>query len=194
MLKQTDIINFFVESKALLEGHFLLTSGLHSPNYFQCARVMQYPKYTELLCKDLASRFKQDEIDTVISPAIGGIVAGYEVAKVLGKRSIFAERENNIMTLRRGFEISEGEKIIIIEDVFTTGKSIKEVKKVVEEHGGIVVGVGVFVDRSSKENDFGCPLYSLMRMKVETYDKESCPLCKEGIELVKPGSRKIERK
>lgn len=189
MLKQKEIAEILEDSNALLTGHFLLTSGLHSPNYFQCAKVLQYPKYTSILCIDLARRFKE-EVDVVVSPAVGGIVVGQEVGRELNKRTIFTERENEEMTLRRGFEIQPGEKVLIAEDVLTTGRSIREVIKVVEACGAELVGVGVLIDRSGGENMFDCPLESIMKMNVVTYTAEECPLCKEEIPLVKPGSRK----
>lgn len=190
MLKQVEIAEMFGKTGAFLNGHFLLSSGLHSPHYFQCALVLQHPNSASLLCKDLARSFKGIEIDVVVSPALGGIIVGQEVARELDKRAIFAERENNEMTMRRGFSLAEGERVLVVEDVLTTGKSIKEVIRVVTERGATVAGVGVLVDRSGGKS--GLPnVKSLMQVDVVTYTAETCPLCKQKLPLVKPGSRKI---
>jgi orotate phosphoribosyltransferase len=185
------ILEIFKKTGALLQGHFLLTSGRHSNIYFQCAKVLQYPEYTEQVCKIIADHFKDYNIDTVISPAMGGIIVGQEVARQLNKRSIFAEREDKKLTLRRGFTINQGEKILICEDVVTTGGSVYEVIDIVNEQGGEVVGVGFIVDRSNGKVNFGYPQKSTMKMEVISYLPEECPLCKENIPLVKPGSRKV---
>jgi orotate phosphoribosyltransferase len=185
------ILEIFKKTGALLQGHFLLTSGRHSNMYFQCAKVLQYPEYTEQVCKIIADHFKDYNIDTVISPAMGGIIVGQEVARQLNKRSIFAEREDKKLTLRRGFTINQGEKILICEDVVTTGGSVYEVIDIVNEQGGEVVGVGFIVDRSNGKVNFGYPQKSTMKMEVISYIPEECPLCKENIPLVKPGSRKV---
>ncbi len=184
------ILEIFEKTDALLNGHFLLTSGKHSKQYFQCAKVLQYPEYAELLSKIIADYFKSFEIDTVIAPAIGGIVVGQEVARQLNKKSIFAERVNGKLTLRRGFEIGKGEKVLVCEDVVTTGGSVFEVIDIVKEYGGEVVGVGMIVDRSNGKVKFGVPQISTLQLEVVTYEPEECPLCKEGIPAVKPGSRK----
>ncbi len=193
-MTEEQIKEIFLKSNAFLEGHFLLSSGLHSPYYLQCARVLQYPEYAEILCKELAKRLKELEVDYdfVIAPAIGGIIVSYETARHLGVRGIFAERVNGNLTLRRGFEIEQGEKAIVVEDVVTTGKSTRETIEVVKRHGGEVVAVGSLVDRSGGKVDFGVPFTTLWRLEVPVYEPSSCPLCKEGkIELVKPGSRDI---
>ncbi len=189
MLTQEEILEIFKETGALLSGHFLLTSGLHSPTYFQCAKVLQYPKYAQQLCGQLTERFRGRKIDLVIAPAIGGIVVACEVGRVLGVRTIFAEREAGRMTLRRGFEIYPGEKVIVVEDVVTTGGSVGEVIEAVEANRAEVVGVGCLVDRSGGKARFSVPLVSLVQMEVVTYRPEHCPLCVEGMKLVKPGSR-----
>lgn len=187
---ENKILEIFNKTEALLSGHFLLTSGRHSDKYFQCAKVLQYPQYNEEICKNIADYFKDYEFDTVICPAIGGIVVGQEIARQLGKRFIFAERENNNMTLRRGFGIAPGEKILVCEDVVTTGGSVFEVIDLVKQNEANVVGVGFIVDRSNGKVDFSYPQYSVIKMEVTSYSKEECPLCKKGIEVVKPGSRK----
>lgn len=188
---ENDILEIFKKTGALLQGHFLLTSGRHSNMYFQCAKVLQYPEYTEQVCSIIADYFKDYEIDTVISPAMGGIIVGQEVARQLNKRSIFAEREEKKLTLRRGFTIDKGEKILVCEDVVTTGGSVFEVIDIVKQQGGEVVGVGYIVDRSNGKVDFGYPQKSTMKMEVISYAADECPLCKENIPLVKPGSRKV---
>ncbi len=188
---ENNILEIFKKTGALLEGHFLLTSGRHSNMYFQCAKVLQYPEYTEKVCGIIADHFKDYDIDTVISPAMGGIIVGQEVARQLNKRSIFAEREDKKLTLRRGFTIEPGEKILVCEDVVTTGGSVFEVIDIVKGQGGQVVGVGYIVDRSNGKVDFGYPQKSTMKMEVVSYLPDECPLCKKNIPLVKPGSRKV---
>lgn len=190
-LTENEVLDIFIKTQALLSGHFLLTSGRHSNKYFQCAKVLQYSEYNESICKNISDFFKNYEIDTVICPAIGGIVVGQEVARQLNKKFIFAERENDIMTLRRGFEINEGEKVLICEDVVTTGGSVFEVIELAKQKKANIVGVGFIVDRSFGKVKFGYPQHSVIKMEVISYLKEECPLCKEGLELVKPGSRKI---
>lgn len=188
---ENNILEIFKKTGALLHGHFLLTSGRHSNMYFQCAKVLQYPEYTEKVCKIIADYYKPFEIDTVISPAMGGIIVGQEVARQLNKRSIFAEREDKKLTLRRGFTIDKGEKVLVCEDVVTTGGSVFEVIDIVKQQGGEVVGVGYIVDRSSGKVQFGYPQVSTMKMDVISYAPEECPLCLEKLPLVKPGSRKV---
>ncbi len=190
-LTENEVLGIFKKTEALLSGHFLLTSGRHSNKYFQCAKVLQYSKYNESICNNIAEYFRKFEFDTVICPAIGGIVVGQEVARQLGKRSIFAERENKTMSLRRGFNLSPGENVLVCEDVVTTGGSVFEVIDLVNKNRANVVGVGFIVDRSNGKVNFGYPQYSLIKMEVISYSKEECPLCKEKIEIVKPGSRKI---
>ena len=191
-LKEKDILEIFEKSGALLKGHFLLTSGRHSNVYFQCAKVLQYPEYAEKICALIAEHYKFFEIDTVIAPAIGGIVVGQEVARQLNKRSIFAEREDKSLTLRRGFTIEKGEKVLVCEDVVTTGGSVFEVIDIVKNYSAEVVGVGFIVDRSNGKVNFHHSQFSTMMLDAKSFSSDECPLCKEGIELVKPGSRKIK--
>lgn len=191
-MTESEILNIFKKSGALLTGHFLLTSGRHSANYFQCAKVLQYPEYTEMLCKLIADKFKTVEIDTVIAPAIGGLVVGQEVARQLNKRFIFAEREDKKLTLRRGFTLDENEKVLVCEDVVTTGGSVFETIEIVKSKSAKVVGVGFIVDRSNGKINFGFPQFSALKMEVVSYLPDECPLCREDIELVKPGSRKVK--
>lgn len=189
-LPKEDLLQIFKQTNALLEGHFLLTSGLHSPQYFQCAKVLQYPKYLHLLSGEIAKHFEFSEIELVISPAIGGIVVGTEVGKMMDTRTIFAERENNVMTLRRGFEIKKGERVLVVEDVVTTGGSVNEIIQLVKEAGAKLAGVGYIVDRSNGKTLFNTKAYSVLKMDVVTYKPEVCPMCKLGTPAVKPGSRK----
>ena len=191
-MTETEILNIFKKTEALLTGHFLLTSGRHSDRYFQCAKVLQYPEYTEKLCNMIVDNFKRVEIDTVIAPAIGGLVVGQEVARQLNKRFIFAEREDKKLSLRRGFTIDENEKILVCEDVVTTGGSVFEVIDIVKNNKANVVGVGFIVDRSNGKVNFGYPQFSALKMEVVSYQPDECPLCREDIELVKPGSRKVK--
>lgn len=188
---EEDFLNIFRETEALLTGHFLLTSGRHSNKYFQCAKVLQFPKYVEMVCSEISNYFKDFNIDTIIAPAMGGIIIGQEVARQLGKRFIFAEREDKLLTLRRGFSIATNEKVLICEDVVTTGGSVFEVIDIVKKSGGDVVGVGFIVDRSNGKVNFNVPQKSTVSMEVISYLPEECPMCKEEIPFVKPGSRKV---
>jgi len=191
-MTEKDVLAIFLKTDALLEGHFLLTSGRHSNQYFQCAKILQYPEYTSVVCSILSDHYKSFEIDTVIAPAMGGIIVGYEVARQLSKKSIFTERENNIMTLRRGFSLSENEKVLVCEDVVTTGGSVFEVIEIVKNSGAEVIGVASIVDRSNGKVDFGYPFKSSLKLEVVSYTEIECPLCKENkLPLVKPGSRKV---
>lgn len=184
-----NVIEILKESEALLEGHFLLSSGRHSNRYCQCAKLMQYPDKAEKVISVVAQKVEDLNIDVIVGPAMGGIRASYELGRQLGIRTIFTERVNNIMEIRRGFEIKEGEKILIMEDVVTTGKSSMETAKVLEENGGKVIGIGCLVDRKASKIDL--PIYSAVELVFETYAKEECPLCNDGSEAIKPGSRKM---
>lgn len=193
-----DILKIFKSKRALLKGHFLLSSGLHSDTYLQCALVLQYPSLAEKLARLLVKKFLStyqlinlSTVTTVVSPALGGIIIGQEVARVLGCRAIFTERENGKMTLRRGFQIKKGEKILVVEDVVTTGGSTQEVIDVVKNAGGKIVGVATLVDRSGGKIKFDYPLVSLLKLEIENYQPQECPLCKKNVPLVKPGSRKV---
>jgi len=191
-MTEQEILDIFKKSGALLTGHFLLTSGRHSDRYFQCAKVLQFPEHTEMLCKMIVENFKGAEIDTVIAPAIGGLVVGQEVARQLNKKFIFAEREDKKLSLRRGFELGENEKVLVCEDVVTTGGSVFEVIDIVKSNNAKVVGVGFIVDRSNGKVNFGYPQFSTLKMEVVSYLPDECPFCREDIELIKPGSRKIK--
>jgi len=189
-MKQSEIMEILRETGVLMEGHFRLTSGRHSGRYLQCAEVLQYPKYSEIIGKEIASRFAGEKIDTVIGPALGGVIIAYEVARALGVKSLFTEREDGKMRMRRGFCVNEGEKVLVVEDVITTGGSVNEVMEILVEQGAQVVGVGVIVDRSSGKVNFGVPTHALVALDIESYSPAECPLCQQGLPLVKPGSRK----
>lgn len=179
------------ETGVLHQGHFRLTSGKHSDTYLQCALVLQYPDKAGLLCSQLAANFKDETIDAVIGPAIGAVVMAQETARALGVRAIFTERENGRMVLRRGFAIKPGERFLAVEDVVTTGGSVQEVLEVVKDLGGVPVGVGAIVDRSGGQALFPVPLHALVKVEAKIYQPEECPLCQQGLPLVKPGSRQV---
>ncbi|MCL2708379.1 MAG: orotate phosphoribosyltransferase [Defluviitaleaceae bacterium] len=182
------------ESEALIEGHFILTSGRHSNQYMQCAKILQYPKFAEELAKGLASFYRDENIEAVIGPATGGIILAYETARHLGARNLFAEREEGKMVLRRGFSLPQGTRIMVVEDVITTGGTVQETIDLVLALGGNVVGAAVLVDRSMGVVDFGVPFNSLYKSKIMSWDKDDCPLCRDGaLPAVKPGSRGIVR-
>ncbi|VBB06280.1 orotate phosphoribosyltransferase bacterial [Lucifera butyrica] len=190
-MKETDVKKLLLDTGAILEGHFLLTSGLHSPLYVEKFQVLQYPEHTARLCAALADRFRSEQVELVIGPVTGGIILAHEVGKNLGTRAIFTERENGKMALRRGFVINPGERVLIVEDIVTTGGSVQEVIDVVRTLGGNPVGVGMLVDRSGGKADFGIPAKSLLQLDVPTYRPEECPLCRTGVALTKRGSRKL---
>lgn len=184
-----DILSIFKSSGALLDGHFRLTSGLHSSQYFQCAKVLQYPVYAEQLCREIADHYSDKKITLVISPAIGGIVVGQEVGRLLGVRTVFAERDNGEMKIRRGFEVFPEDRILICEDVITTGGSVREVYDLLAAQNATVAGIASIVDRSNGKASFPVPYYSILKMEVVTHQPETCPMCANGIPVVKPGSR-----
>lgn len=190
-LSREEIKKIFIDSGALLEGHFRLTSGRHSDRYIQCARVLMDPKYTEALCFHLTEAFKEQNIDIVVGPAIGGIVISYEIARQLGVPSLFTERVEGKMVLRRNFNIEKGQKVLVVEDVVTTGGSIQEVVDIVKEKGGEVVGIALLVDRTNGKIDFGVKIEACLSMDVVSYKEKDCPLCEEGKPIIKPGSRFI---
>ena len=192
-MSTSSLLDIFRSSGALLEGHFKLTSGLHSNTYFQCAKVLQYPEYLTEICRNIASAFSGLEIDTVISPAVGGIVVGTEVGRQLGVKTIFAERKEGRMVLRRGFSVSPGEKVLVVEDVITTGGSVAEVIEVVTGAGAEVVGAGSVVDRSNGGVKLVDKQFSLLTLEVKNYEPDNCPLCKEHVPLDVPGSRILQK-
>ncbi|MFC1931825.1 orotate phosphoribosyltransferase [Chloroflexota bacterium] len=188
MSSTDNIEEIFQQAGALLKGHFLLASGLHSPVYWEKFRILQFPKYTEQLCQMIANHFQKQNIQVVAGPTTGGIILTFEVAKQLGVRGIFAEKEGEERAFRRGFNIDPGERVLIVDDILTTGGSIREVISAVNKLGGKIIGIGVLVDRSSQKTDFDVPLFSCYRAITTTYKPEDCPLCAAKIPLVKPGS------
>lgn len=184
-----DHLEQFRNTGALLEGHFILSSGLHSPKYLQCALALQHPEDAKRFGELIAERFRDMEIDCVASPAIGGLVIGFAVATVLNVRFLWTERQNGVMTLRRGFSLRPGEKILVVEDVITTGGSTRECIAALEENGGEVVAAASIVDRSNGTADVGVPRVSLIQMDVPTFDPSECPMCAGGDVAYKPGSR-----
>ncbi|GLC31454.1 orotate phosphoribosyltransferase [Clostridium omnivorum] len=184
------VLDLLKETEALLEGHFLLSSGKHSNRYCQCARLLQYPQKAEEVLSVVVEKLKKVDFDLIVGPAMGGIIVAYELGRQLNKPAIFTERVDGEMCLRRGFEIKAGQKVIIAEDVVTTGKSSLETSKVIEGFGGTVVGIACIADRSVEKVDLA--LYSAIKLNVEAYSAEECPLCKEKIPYIKPGSRNIK--
>ena len=187
MLTEQEVMGMLEETSAVMHGHFLLTSGLHSPMYVEKFNVLQHPKHTEALCKAMAHAFKDDGIEVVIGPMTGGILLAHEVGKELGTRALFTERDNGKMMLKRGFSIPQGAKVLVVEDIVTTGGSVFEVIETVKENGGQVAGVALMVDRSGGKVDFGVKTKALLTLNVVTYKPEECPMCKEGKEFTKRG-------
>jgi orotate phosphoribosyltransferase len=185
-----DVLALFRKTGALLDGHFILRSGLHSREYFQCALLLQNTQVAATICGWLADKLRKFECDTVVSPALGGIIVGQEVGRSLGKRHIFVEKEEGKLVLRRGFQISPREKFVVVEDVVTRGGRVQETIDIVRNHGGVVSAVGVIVDRSGKmKPDFGCPFVSLVEMTVENFPADNLPPDLAKIPAVKPGSK-----
>jgi orotate phosphoribosyltransferase len=183
------VVRMFEASGAVLRGHFLLASGRHSPVYWEKARVLQYPAYTEKLCAMIAGHFRKEKIDLVAGPTTPGIILAYETARQLGVRGVFAEKvESGGREFRRGFTIKPGERVLVVDDVLTTGGSVRDVIEAVRKLGGVVVGVGVLVDRTAGKVDFGVPCYACHHADEVSYPPEECPLCAEGIPLETPGS------
>lgn len=185
---RSKIESLFRETGAVLDGHFLLSSGQHSPTYWEKFRVLQYPAQTQKLCRMIARHFAGQPIDLVAGPTVGGIILAYEVARQLGLRAIYAEREDKKRVFRRGLSIQQGEKVLVIDDVLTTGHSVQDVIDAVTNLGGVVAGVGVLLDRSVEPVDFGAPFFSCHTTEVPVYPPDRCPLCARGLPLIKPGS------
>ena len=188
-MTENEILDIFRKHSALLEGHFILSSGLHSDRYIQCALVLQHPAVAQKLCAELATKLRDAGALVVAAPALGGVIVSYEVARALGVRSLFTERQDGVMTLRRGFSLTPGEPTLVVEDVVTTGGSTRETMAAVEQAGGKVVGVGSLIDRSGGKVDLGVPRAALVTLAVQNYNPAQCPLCKSGIPAIKPGSR-----
>jgi orotate phosphoribosyltransferase len=186
-MTDAQVLDIFRETQGLLEGHFLLRSGLHSRQYFQCALVLQYPRHAGTLCAAMAA--KLPKADAVISPAMGGLFVGHEVGRALGLRHIFAEKNaDGKLELRRNFAVGKGEKFLVLEDVVTRGGRVQETIDIIKARGGEVVAAGTLVDRSGGKANFGVPLVSLLKLEIETFDPSACPLCQQGLAVVKPGS------
>ncbi len=192
MLNDKDFTKIFEDTKALMYGHFILSSGMRSDTYFQCAKVLQHPKYLMMFSEILCNHFKLFGIEKVISPAMGGIVLGTEVGRQLGVETIFCERSEGNMEIRRGFSIKEGEKILIIEDVLSTGGSLKEVINLINNHNGNIVGIGVVVDRSSSDIDLHKEFFSITKQVANIFDPEDLPDSLKNIPAIKPGSNTID--
>ena len=189
MLTPPELIDLFKKSGALLDGHFRLSSGLHSTGYLQCALVLQHPVSAEQLGRAIATRTEALGATVVLSPALGGVVIGHEVGRALGVRAIFAERQDGVLSLRRGFSLSAQDRVLVVEDVLTTGGSTRETMAVARAAGGMVVGAASIVDRSSGTASFDVPFETLLAIAVATYQPDQCPLCAQGLPVVKPGSR-----
>ncbi len=192
MNEQDQLIEIFQKTGALLEGHFMLTSGRHSPTYFQCAKVLQYPEFLQKFSNEIVNHFQDIDIDIVITPAVGGIVLGTEIGRQLNKQTIFAEREQGVMTLRRGFEITPESNVLVIEDVITTGGSVNEVIELVRDSGAKVVGVGVLVDRSGGKVKLHEKQFSVTELEAVSYGDDEIPDDLANIPVLKPGSRSLK--
>jgi orotate phosphoribosyltransferase len=186
-----NILDIYKRHGALLEGHFLLSSGLHSDKFLQSALIMQYPYIAEKIVSEIVDKLYDIKFTTVVSPAIGGIRFGYELARQMQKRALFTERIDGEMMFRRGFSLEKGELVLIAEDIVTTGKSTRECMSAVEKAGGNIVGITTLVDRSGGKAEFDVPFYPLMQIEVQTFEPDNCPLCKKGSKPIKPGSRKF---
>jgi orotate phosphoribosyltransferase len=189
-MTREELLDLYRRSGALLEGHFRLTSGLHSPGYLQCALVLQHPQHAEALGRAIAERTRDLRATVVLSPALGGIVIGHEVARALGVRAIFAERQDGVLTLRRGFVISESDRVLVVEDVVTTGGSTRETIQVAAAAGGPVVGAASIVNRGTGVQ-LDMPYVALLELALPVYEPDKCPACAQGLPVVKPGSRQL---
>ena len=188
-MDQEAVLDLFRQSGALLEGHFTLSSGLHSERYLQSALVLQYPEFADALGRALAERTRHLQPTVVLSPALGGIVIGQEVGRALGVRAIFAERQDGRLVLRRGFTLDSSDRVLLVEDVITTGGSTRETAAVADAHGAVVTGAAAIVDRGADPARLALPMQTLVRLDVPTYQPDACPLCRKGLAVVKPGSR-----
>jgi orotate phosphoribosyltransferase len=190
-MTRDELLDLYRQSGALLDGHFRLTSGLHSPGYLQCALVLQHPRHAEALGRAIADRVRDLRPTVVLSPALGGVVIGQEVGRALGVRAIFAERQEGKLALRRGFTLDANDRVLVVEDVMTTGGSTRETIEVAKAAGGQVIGTASIVDRSGGTIRFDVPFSSLLDIALPTYEPERCPLCAQGLPVVKPGSRQV---
>ena len=189
-MTRDELLDLYRRSGALLEGHFRLTSGLHSPGYLQCALVLQHPQHAEALGRAIAERTRELRPTVVLSPALGGVVIGHEVARALGVRAIFAERQDGALMLRRGFVVAENDRVLVVEDVVTTGGSTRETIQVARAAGGHVVGAGSIVNRGTGA-PLDVPYVALLEIALPTYEPDTCPLCAQGLPVIKPGSRPV---
>ena len=190
-MTRDELLDLFRRSGALLEGHFRLTSGLHSSGYLQCALVLQHPQHAEALGRAIGDRTRSLRPTLVLSPALGGVVIGHEVGRALGVRALFAERQDGALTLRRGFVIAENDRVLVVEDVLTTGGSTRETMQVAKASGAQVVGAASIVNRSAGPPDVDVPFASLLDIALPTYEPDGCPLCAQGLPVIKPGSRPV---
>jgi len=190
-MNRDDLLDLFRRSSALLDGHFRLSSGLHSPGYLQCALVLQHPRHAATLGEELAARLRELRPATILSPALGGLIIGHEVARAVGARAIFAEREDGVLRLRRGFTLTEAERVVVVEDVVTTGGSTRETMQVARAAGAQVLAAAAVVDRSGGSATLDVPLHALVSLSLPTYEPAVCPLCAQGVPLTKPGSRQV---
>ena len=184
-----DIRALLGETGALLSGHFRLSSGLHSPNYVQCAVLLEHPRHAKAIGQELGEDLRSLNARKIVAPAMGGVIIGYTVAEALDLPFVFTERKDGQMTLRRGFRIEPGDNVVIVEDVVTTGKSTRETAEVINQHGGVVAGYASILNRSGKRNPFDAPFESLLALDLETYEERVCPLCASGVPIDAPGSR-----
>ncbi len=186
-LNETGLVELLKQTGVIMEGHFLLTSGRHSGRFLQCSQLLQYPQHAEKVCRMMAEPFKDKQINTVIGPAMGGVILSYETARALGARALFAERTaEGTMAFRRGFQVAAGEKVLVVEDAITTGGSVQKVLDLLKQTGVEVAGVSIMIDRTSGKVDFGVPMQALLSMEIESYEPAECPLCREGVPLEKP--------
>lgn len=192
-LSPEDILQIFRDCGAVLHGHFRLSSGKHSDTYFEKFQVLQHPQYVQHLCGELAARFRDEHVDVVVGPTTGGVIIAYEVARQLGTRAIYAEREGDKRVLRRGFTLHEGERVLVVDDILTTGGSVREVLEMLEPYRVHLVGIGILVDRTGGQVDLGTRTESLLQMVVEAWQPEECPLCQRGAPITEPGSRFLQR-
>ncbi len=190
-MRPSEVMRLFQACGAWLDGHFVLSSGLHSHEYLQCALILQHPTLASRVCQSLAQRFISDEITCVAAPALGGIVVGYETARHLGARAVFAERQDGKLQFRRGFALDPKDRVLVVEDVVTTGGSAEELIRLVNDAGATLVGVGALVDRSNGWASFDVKFHALMSLDLKTFQASDCPLCKEGVPMAKPGSRSL---
>lgn len=191
-MTQKEIIDLFKKTNVIQTGHFELSSGRHTDTYLQCAQILQYPEYTNKLAVEIAKIWENEDIDLIVGPAIGGIVISYAVASEMGLRNIFSERKNGEMKFRRNLEVKESEKVLIVEDVVTTGGSVREVIELLEKSNADIVGISSLVDRSNGKVEFDYPFKPLVQLKVDSYKKDECKLCEKGISINKPGSKDVK--